>query len=150
LDIFVMSSRSPRWVRQFDASHGLRPDRLDRNHCTQATQSSVTLWRHGLGGNPRRAHPRARIWVLGPCACGGFYCQAERGCVAGDQPRAAAISEPGPDPVEEDRHPAAKADQEKDVDDAPEHPGDWASQLDPAEIGDRRVAADRGERALVA
>ena len=36
------------------------------------------------------------------------------------------------------------------MDDAPEDPGNRAGQPDPAEIGDRRMAADRGERTLVA
>src|SRR5207237_6778564 len=114
-----------------------------RNHAPQSGDmacAAIRAWRTCALGSGFLGH---RAW-------GGFYCQAERGCVAGDQPRTAAISEPGPDPVEEDRHPAAKADQEKEVDDSLEHPCDRSSQLDPAEIVDCRLPADRGERALVA
>jgi hypothetical protein len=53
-------------------------------------------------------------------------------------------------PVQKDRHAVAEPDQEEDVDDAPQDPGDLAGQPDPAEIGDPRVPAYRGERAFVA
>jgi hypothetical protein len=53
-------------------------------------------------------------------------------------------------PVQKDRHAVAEPDQEEDVDDAPQDPGDPAGQPDPAEIGDPRVPAYRGLRVLAA
>src|SRR6516164_408492 len=78
-----------------------------------------------------------------------LWCYGKPGCIAGDQPRAAAIGEPGPDPVQKDRHSIAEPDQKENVNDAPEDPGREACELEPAEIGDRRVAADGRKRPLV-
>src|SRR5512142_3090498 len=65
---------------------------------------------------------------------------------AGDQPRAAVVGDVRPRPLDEDEDPVA----EHDMDEEPGQPGDPARELDAAQVGDGRRAADRGERALVA
>src|SRR5258706_5602705 len=64
---------------------------------------------------------------------------------AGDQAGAALKGDIGPDPLDQDTDPVAKADQEKDVDDAPEQPGKKTAHPDPTEIGNRTAAPDGGE-----
>ncbi len=49
---------------------------------------------------------------------------------AGDQARAALIGEVVPQPVDGDREPAAEADQEPDVGDGPDQPGEEAAELE--------------------
>src|SRR5262249_38024222 len=68
----------------------------------------------------------------------------------GDEPRAALEGNIGPEPVEQHREPIAEADQEEDVDGAPEEPGEPPAQLDEAEIADRDLAPDRRQVARVA
>src|SRR5207245_7474842 len=64
---------------------------------------------------------------------------------AGDEARAALVGDVGPEPVEQHRQPVAEADQERDVDGAPEQPGEPAAQLDETEIADRDLAPDGRE-----
>src|SRR5690606_30460856 len=67
----------------------------------------------------------------------------------GDQAGAAAACQVDPEPGKRDGEPAADADQEEDVGDAPHPPGQAAAEADPAEIDHGGTAADRGETALV-
>src|SRR5258708_24966595 len=59
-----------------------------------------------------------------------------------DQPRGALISGINPEPAQRDAEAVAQADQEIDVGDAPDPPGEIAAQLDPAEIDDCLALAD--------
>ena len=70
---------------------------------------------------------------------------AASGIALRDQPRAAMAADIDPQPVECDGEPVAQADQEEDVGDAPDPPGQAPAQLDPAEIDDGRALADRRE-----
>ena len=60
---------------------------------------------------------------------------------AGDQPGAALERDVVPEPVGRDHEPVAEADQEVDVRDAPQQPGDEARQLEAAPSGRRRACA---------
>jgi hypothetical protein len=51
----------------------------------------------------------------------------------------------GPRPIQRDGDAVAKADQEEDVRHTPHQPGEQAGQAQPAEVDDRRLAADRGQ-----
>jgi len=62
-----------------------------------------------------------------------------------DQPGAAPVRDPRPDPIEIHRQSVPRADEEEEMNDAPQHPGDEALQLDPVEVGDRRRASNHGE-----
>ena len=55
----------------------------------------------------------------------------------------------GPGPIEEDDDAVAEADEEPEMREAPQQPGEKAGEADAAEIGDRRLAADGGEIAEV-
>src|SRR6185369_4912851 len=66
-----------------------------------------------------------------------------------NQPSAARVGEVVPAPVEDDRKPAAEADQEPDVRDAPEQPGGKSRQANAPEIRDCALAADGREVAVV-
>src|SRR5262245_27441637 len=72
------------------------------------------------------------------------------GVVAGDDAGAAVIGHIGPGPIDEDGEPVAKADQEPDMGEAPGEPGGETGETKAAEIGDRRLAADGREIAVVA
>src|SRR5712692_750251 len=68
----------------------------------------------------------------------------------GNQPLTALERRVGPQPVEQHREAVAVADQEIDVDDAPQQPGDPAAYPEAAEIGDRDLASDRRHAAGLA
>src|SRR6185437_7408235 len=70
--------------------------------------------------------------------------------VAGDESRAPGIGEPSPDPIEEHGRTVAEADETIDMDDAPQHPGKPARELEPGQICHCRRAANRRKRALLA
>ena len=57
--------------------------------------------------------------------------------------RAALERDIGPHPIERDDDAVAEADQEIDVHDAPDEPGEPAAQAQPAEIHHRGLAPDR-------
>src|SRR5690349_6926646 len=63
----------------------------------------------------------------------------------GDQPGAAGVGEIVPEPAQRHREPVAQADQEVDVDQAPEGPGGKAGQRQVIDLHDRGGAAGRGE-----
>ena len=65
--------------------------------------------------------------------------------LAGDQAGAALVGQVQPQPIDRNRQPAAKADQIIDVRDAPDQPGEPASEAQPAEIDNRFFTADRRE-----
>src|SRR5690349_2484858 len=73
-----------------------------------------------------------------------------RRIVAGDESRAPGVGEPSPDPIEEHGRTVAEADETIDMDDAPQHPGKPARELEPGQICHCRRATDRRKRALVA
>src|SRR5258707_3166223 len=66
-----------------------------------------------------------------------------------DQPRGALISGINPEPAQRDAEAVAQADEEIDVGDAPDPPGEIAAQLDPAEIDDGLALADLRQAAGV-
>src|SRR4029450_6024233 len=68
---------------------------------------------------------------------------------SGDQAYARLESCIGPQPVEQHDEAGTKADKERDVDQAPQQPGQGAVDLQPAEVGDRRAPADRRHGAIV-
>ncbi len=69
--------------------------------------------------------------------------------VFGDEGAGAFAFEVGPDPLAEDGEAAAEADEEKDVDEEPEQPGDDAGEAAFADFGDGAVVADGGHGAAV-
>src|SRR3954453_5883985 len=69
---------------------------------------------------------------------------------AGDDSRAAFIGDIGPGPIEEDGEAITEPDQKPDVGKCPRQPGKVPAQVNPAEIGDRRLPADRREITVVA
>src|SRR5258705_8248717 len=69
--------------------------------------------------------------------------------ISGYQPRRPLVEEIIPRPVDQHEELVAKADQLNDVNPEPHHPRDKTARLHPKDIRDRRVAADRGERALI-
>src|SRR5689334_24360008 len=75
---------------------------------------------------------------------GNFTANGSRGR-AGYQASAPLEGEIGPDPLDQDTHPVAKADQEKDMHRTPEQPGQQAADAKPAEIGDGAAAPDGRE-----
>src|SRR5665213_4224330 len=66
-----------------------------------------------------------------------------------DQPRGALVAGVDPQPAHRDAEPVAQADQEIDVGDAPDPPGEGAAQLDAAEIDHRLPLADLRQAAGV-
>jgi hypothetical protein len=68
----------------------------------------------------------------------------------GDQPCGMLAAQIDPQPAPGDDEPAARADQEVDMGNAPDPPGQGAFQLEPAEIDDRRAPADGRKTALMA
>src|SRR5215472_16350073 len=70
------------------------------------------------GSAARRVRPALRLLLSVESPLKGKRCH-----FAGDQTRAAAIGDPGPYPIQEDRCPVAKTDQEKYMDNAPDNPG---------------------------
>src|SRR5258708_14223913 len=66
----------------------------------------------------------------------------------GDEPGTAPERQVGPEPLRRNEHRRPHANQEVDMRKTPQPPCESACQCDPAEIGDRRVAADGGEIAL--
>ena len=62
-----------------------------------------------------------------------------------DQPRGALVAGVDPQPAQRDAEAVAQADQEVDVGEAPDPPGEVAAQLDPAEI-DHGLASCRSAR----
>src|SRR5258705_12004105 len=69
--------------------------------------------------------------------------------ISGYQPRGPLVKEIIPRPVDQHEELVAKADQLNDVNAEPHHPRDKTTRLHPKDVRDRRVAADRGERALI-
>jgi hypothetical protein len=69
---------------------------------------------------------------------------------AGDERRTALECEIGPEPIEEHRDPITKPHKKKDMNRAPEQPGEAAGKPHEAEIGDSAIAPDRREIAKVA
>ena len=65
----------------------------------------------------------------------------------GDQPRGTLVAGVNPDPAQRHAEAIAQADQEVDVGDAPDPPGDRAAQLEPAEIDHGEALADLREAA---
>src|SRR6266436_6232297 len=59
-----------------------------------------------------------------------------------DQPRGALVAPVDPEPAQRDAEPVAQADQEVDVRDAPDPPGEGAAELDRSEIDYREPLAD--------
>src|SRR5215469_12588407 len=72
------------------------------------------------------------------------------GVSAGDEASAALKRDVSPEPIEDDDQPIAEADQEINVDRAPEEPRKASRQTHEAEIGHRRFSSDCGEIAEVA
>src|SRR6516225_9792374 len=68
---------------------------------------------------------------------------------AGDQSGSAPECQIGPEPLCRDKYRRPHADQEVDMRETPEPPGESALQPDTAEIGDRSMTADGSEIALV-
>src|SRR5947209_5756066 len=66
-----------------------------------------------------------------------------------DQPRGALVAGVDPEPAQCDTEAVAEPNQEVDVGDAPDPPGDRAAQLDAAEVDHREPLADLGEAAGV-
>src|SRR6187399_2318673 len=66
-----------------------------------------------------------------------------------DQPRRALVAGVDPQPAQRDAEPVAQADQEVDVGEAPDPPGEVAAHLDPAEIDHGLFLADLRETAGV-
>src|SRR5204863_9175147 len=64
-----------------------------------------------------------------------------------DQPRGALVAGVNPQPAQRDAEPVAQADQEVDVGEAPDPPGEIAAHLHPAEIDHRLFLADLREAA---
>src|SRR5579871_3208779 len=62
-----------------------------------------------------------------------------------DQPRGALVADVIPEPADGDAEPVAQTDQEVDVGDAPDPPGDGAAQFDRSEIDHRLAFADLGK-----
>src|SRR5258708_34449201 len=60
----------------------------------------------------------------------------------GNQPRRALIAHVDPEPAQRDAEPVAQADQEVDMRDAPDPPGEGAAELDRSEIDHREPLAD--------
>src|SRR4051794_11105916 len=67
-----------------------------------------------------------------------------------DQPRGALVADVDPEPAQGDAEPMAQPDQEVDVGDPPDPPGERATQLDAAEIDYREPFADLRQAAGVA
>src|SRR3979409_941627 len=55
------------------------------------------------------------------------------------------VGDVAPQPIQRDEEAGAQADQEIDVDEAPEQPADQPGQLEAAKLYHRRAAADCGE-----
>src|SRR5262249_59491710 len=70
----------------------------------------------------------------------------ERG---GDQPRAAVERDVRPGPLDHHDEPVAEADQEKDVDEQPEDPGEEAGEPEAADLADGGASADGGQHPFV-
>src|SRR6516164_4927275 len=68
---------------------------------------------------------------------------------AGDQSGSAPECQIGPEPLCRDKYRRPHANQEVDMRETPEPPGESARQPDTAKIGDRRMAADGSEITLV-
>src|SRR6516165_1891506 len=67
-----------------------------------------------------------------------------------DKPRPALEVEVTPGPIERDGEAVTGADQEIDMSEAPQDPGQEPCQPQPSDLHDRRIAADCGKRAEVA
>jgi len=67
----------------------------------------------------------------------------------GDQARALAVAEVGPDPLEEDGGPAAESDEENEVDEHPCQPGGEPSEFQVSDLAHCGVAADGRHAPLV-
>src|SRR6266496_569509 len=70
--------------------------------------------------------------------------------IARNQPRRALIEEVVPRPVDQHEQLVAEADQLDDVNAEPHHPCYESAGLHPEDVRDRGIAADRGQRPLVA
>src|SRR2546422_8281208 len=68
---------------------------------------------------------------------------------AGNQSSGALKAQIGPGPVKENDEPVSEADQKKDVDEDPDHPGHKAGKRKPVEVHHGSGPTDRGHRAQV-
>src|SRR6476661_4561610 len=66
-----------------------------------------------------------------------------------DEARPPLIREIGPRPFQHHDDAVPEADQEEDVDEDPEQPGDEPAEMEPADVGHRLPPSDDGELALV-
>src|SRR5262245_32318549 len=66
-----------------------------------------------------------------------------------DQPRAAAEGQIRPQPVDRDGNAVPEIDQEENVHEAPEEPGDRAPEFYPAKIGNRFAPANGRKISLI-
>src|SRR5262249_30563407 len=98
----------------------------------------------------RRRPPRAAGCPAADCPTAAIPEDDRSGVRAGDEPGAAVERDIGPEPLRHYRKPVAVANQEEDMDHAPEQPGRVAGRSDPAEVGNGRSAADGGQAAEVA
>src|ERR1700741_3329387 len=69
--------------------------------------------------------------------------------VAEDDAGSACVREIGPRPVDEQDEPVAKPDEEEYVDEQPEPPRRRSREPELRQLHDRRIAADRRERAVI-
>ena len=111
----------------------------------------------GRGALPDHVHERRRSTARPAAAAPsprGRAARAVRQASAlptafGDEARATIECRIGPGPIQEDDEAVAEADQEPQMREAPEQPGRKPVSANAAEIGDRRLAADRGEIAEI-
>src|SRR5215831_6559788 len=66
-----------------------------------------------------------------------------------EDPCPAVVRHERPSPLNHDEQAVAETDQEHDVDEQPGQPGEEPGGLEPADVGDRPGAADRGQHSLV-
>src|SRR2546422_1638269 len=69
--------------------------------------------------------------------------------VLGDQPRASAIGEVRPRPLEQHQHAVAEADQEEDVHEDPDQPREESAEMELPDVSHGLAAADDRELAFV-
>src|SRR5689334_15147575 len=102
-----------------------------------------------MADSPRFTSAGASFARLLDFLAGAFFLAAMRVLLrfqAEDDARSTAIGEIGPGPVYEHDEPAAEADQEKDVQQQPEPPGDDAREFDVRELRHGRMPADGRQR----
>ena len=68
----------------------------------------------------------------------------------GDQPHATLVRQVAPDPLEHHQRTILEADEQENVHQPPQRQGQPTSDVQLAELGDRRLPTDDGQLALVA